>query len=816
MKQQFNPQCRQLPLSHLSYHDDAIDPLKANQLLVYHYPLHGGYSWKERAAWQQQIDQGLDSRQYAYLIKQQGQQLGLFVALSTADQRLPDIVNADGISIVPERVEYAAIYNPIWIRLIMRSILLSQADCKGAHHLGQPLLKIDHWSQGIDAIRLDCKTQQLRDGYHTEIALFYSHVALRPIRTDQDPTSLRQALWMYDKNNVLLRYYPRRDHHVTGVIYSEVKKQKHSRKQRAFLDLRSAQTFARSRPMIIKPIQEAFIRLAAVYGFELSAKILTLQKYSTKTKSKSAKTQSTFSSIHMTGEIKVLDLRVNTRIKIDQILDLFQQLLQQKSISITWDCLHGDVLDLGIDGHSPQPQQLALQASDRVLVLLDQVKGIEDDRYPLSKALAQHCAVQHINLNPYSMRLDPVEAGYLSESLDEDDPILFYTNPDKPYYGYLFEHMNTQDYRDGLAMKLDVVLKELELKRLLLDSSQRISQLLPLQQHCLHPSIIVITDGYFFTVAQDRPVLIPFDPSHPELCERMNLYLQAFSSCVADLIALILAQWPYAYRPQPRSQRARHGTTDESIALFPSLTLVISRGAGDSAPSIMLQDPKLEHSMMLPLGMEQAYADLCKKQQAIPLVEWRLPAVEILQDMLRSLTEEGVFSIRQGQRLGNELAELQQLWQLHLQQLEYTHQFQCFYMQIKRLTFHDWLTQRDKLKDAALMGSWDTLMSHYFNKPLNDVKRWMNMIPGVRDIWVDSAQGYLVVGGLMPPKQQLMRQPSIRRWHALQGELNIELLVDLLDVDWVRMNQLAGNPCVATLIKRWKEINNMQACCLSV
>lgn len=48
-------------------------------------------------------------------------------------------------------------------------------------------------------------------------------------------------------------------------------------------------------------------------------------------------------------------------------------------------------------------------------------------------------------------------------------------------------------------------------------------------------------------------------------------------------------------------------------------------------------------------------------------------------------------------------------------------------------------------------------------------------------------------------------QPSIRKWHALQGELNPELLTGLVDVDWVRMNQLAGNPCVATLIRRWDE-----------
>ena len=45
------------------------------------------------------------------------------------------------------------------------------------------------------------------------------------------------------------------------------------------------------------------------------------------------------------------------------------------------------------------------------------------------------------------------------------------------------------------------------------------------------------------------------------------------------------------------------------------------------------------------------------------------------------------------------------------------------------------------------------------------------------------------------------------RWPTSLCHYNIDLLVDLLDVDWVRMNQLAGNPCVTTLIKRWKEIN---------
>src|SRR5690606_13386614 len=118
--------------------------------------------------------------------------------------------------------------------------------------------------------------------------------------------------------------------------------------------------------------------------------------------------------------------------------------------------------------------------------------------------------------------------------------------------------------------------------------------------------------------------------------------------------------------------------------------------------------------------------------------------------------------------------------------------------------------RQNKQKDTAIVSCWDSVLGYYFDRPLTDVKRWIKQIPGVRRIWFDVKQGYCVVGGLEDPQYQLMRQPSIRQWHALQGDLNIDLLRDLLDVDWVRVNQLAGNPCVASLIRRWQEINLQQ------
>jgi hypothetical protein len=72
------------------------------------------------------------------------------------------------------------------------------------------------------------------------------------------------------------------------------------------------------------------------------------------------------------------------------------------------------------------------------------------------------------------------------------------------------------------------------------------------------------------------------------------------------------------------------------------------------------------------------------------------------------------------------------------------------------------------------------------------------------------------VGGLASPQLTLSRQPSIRQWHALQGEMNTKQLTSLLDVDWVRSNQLDGNPCVALLVRRWRESTNFMEVPLSV
>ena len=116
-----------------------------------------------------------------------------------------------------------------------------------------------------------------------------------------------------------------------------------------------------------------------------------------------------------------------------------------------------------------------------------------------------------------------------------------------------------------------------------------------------------------------------------------------------------------------------------------------------------------------------------------------------------------------------------------------------------------------KRNDTRLVSSWTKLLSRAFELPLNDVRGWLRNIPGIMRLWHDPKEGYYIVGAIVPPKQRIQRQPSIRQWHTLKGKLDTELLTALIDVDWVRTNQLAGNPCVTTLIKRWRECQSRAA-----
>lgn len=793
---------KKLPLSHLVYRNSQIDADKAENFIVYHYPLLNNYhqddkeSQKYQRIWEERIDNELDSKQFSYLMKPNGNQFGLYVALQNANDKPPCILDAEKQPIIPERVHYSPLLNPVWIRLIMRSLSAFGGHCKGAYSLGRPLLKVDSWKNGVNAISLDCRTQQLNDDETVEIALFYTNVPLRPILSNEELHKTKKPLWIYDKNNVLVRWYLN-EKKPTGILFKEIPKSKNARKQRPFLDLSSPDKFMQSWPMILKPIQDEFIRFASNYGFQLFPKTLNLEPLSLKTKYKSSKAQPKFSSLDILGKIKIIDLRVNTHIACKEIIKLFDALLIPKGINIDWEILS--------EISHENLQQLKLQKSDRVLILIDQEKGIENDRYLLTRFLAKEYAIQHINVNPYYVYGDPIGEGILIESDNDDDPVKLYPSSDNRYYTYDYSMLDNGAYKEVITIKLEVVLKELELKRLLINPNSLISEVLPLQKSCLNETTIVISDGYFFTVYKDRPILIPFDPTDRNMVKKMDEYLSDFNTSIDNLLQLIDDNWPYAYRKKDVTDEDKT-IIDKQKNFTQRITLILSKKENNQV-AIMMQDPLYDQPHILPLGMEDVYAHLQKKQKIYPISNWNIDNIEKLENITNELCDNGVLSSKKAQRFLDELPHLFNFWQNQLALLYRQNETSITYHQIKKAVIQQWLTLRKKKIDTSISGCLDTVLSRYFNKPLNDVKRWMTDIPGIQRLWHDKEQGYFIVGGLASPKNQLIRQPSIRQWHSLQGKLDIELLTDLLDVDWVRMNQLAGRPCVATLIKRWKEIN---------
>lgn len=814
--QKENVVSKRLPLSHLIYRDEAIDAKKADNLIVYHYPLSKSYKWKE---WEQQLDDQLSDpkRFYPYLMKSYRGEFGLFVALNDASEMPPKILNGDGIKVIPQRVRYAQELNPVWVRLIMRKARAFGAHCQGSHTLGRPLLQVDTWSGknksggGINAISLDCRTQQLKNGDATEVVLFHENVPLREVRQSDLNAGWQGSLWKYSRNKVLMRWFPEHDQKNSGTIYREIKKNKHQRKQRVFLDVNSAQAFEKSWPYILKPVQEAFIEEAAKFGFILKPKVLNLRPMPLKTKYPTKADKTSFSSLQPGGTIDVIDLRVATSVTGGEVVAQLQELLDSKKLGVKLQ-LHAPVKPEKINDLNFNRQQ-------RVLVLLDQTPGIVDDRYPLTSELRHRVACQHINVNPNDLASDSVEQGLLVEFDGE-----LVLPSDSKYYDYPLEQCKKDKNKKALMRNLEVAIKELELKRLLLNPDAKISEVLKKQSGFLTEKLVVITDGYLFTVKSDRPVLIPFNPSNPERVKLCDSVLNHFNLSTAFLLeSLLKEKWPYNYKPEVVMQG--FGSPDEKLTRFARrLTFVIAEE--NDGVSVMFQDPKYETPHMLPEGLVETKDILRQQKRQYALKNWLLPDTHAMEQTLKELENEEIINKASAVKLRKELPKLMTFWQESLRELVSGGVVECIYRELKGLMFDQWklekypdLDEKERKKkkvDPNLISVWDELLSNVLQLPLKDVKGWVRGIPGITRLWYDQEQDYFVIGGLTSPKNTITRQPSIRQWHSMQGPFNPKLITDLVDVDWVRMNQLAGNPCVATLIRRWRECQQKPEQALSV
>ncbi|GAB6091579.1 hypothetical protein [Spirochaeta dissipatitropha] len=791
---------RKLRLSHMFYRDSEIDINMARQLTVLYYGLSKGYKWKQ---WEKQLDEQLSDLTetngrplYPYLMRSYRGGFGLFVALESRNQQEPVIYNEDGVRLTGELVEYSPEHNPIWLRLIMRKSLAFQAHSRGSNTLGRPLLKIDEWNNanghGVNAIAVDCRMQQLRDKETTEVVLFYENIPLREVFSDSPQYDNSGPLWVYDDSGkMLVRWIPRKGVQHDGVVLRQIRKNANKRKTRPFINMNSAQEFMRSWPYILKPIQDALIKQAAEYGFYLQPKVLNLQKLKVNTNYKNISRTKSFTNLNLDHPVDVLDLRFDQSLPAERIINVLTDVLQENGINAPLHLLPPiDPPDI-----SRKIDQLQFADDQRVLVLLDQRPGVLDDHYEYTIKLRTRVACQHMNVNPHDLgAIDAVDDALLIET---DEGLLL--SEGSAYYRYTEAQYEGKEIRKQLGMITGIVLKELHLKHLLLNKQVKISTALPGESEVLTDRLAVVTNGYIFTVRDDRPVMVAFDPSAPASRFVCNKLLDPFSVSVEQLLALLKEKWPYNYRPE--AVMAGFGSQAEKMTSFAQrLTMVLHLPEGSDQPtSIMIQDPGYETPNMLPDKLEETLQLLKQQKVKYSLHKWVLPEIDRVKETALTLEK------KHQAKLDPCLSELVDCWKQAIESMQRDGMYEVAYYRIKKVMRDIYGEKIGKLTDKRVISAWDNLVSRIFDRPLTDLRSWVREIPGIRSLWYDPDKHYYIVGSLTSPKKTLERQPSIRQWHALQGEININLLTGLIDVDWVRMNQLAGNPCVASLVKKWKE-----------
>lgn len=828
---------RPLRLSHTYYKDADVDHALAQQLRVYHYLLpKEQYKWRE---WQSHLDDVLGSTKITYLMRSYQGDFGLFVAIED-DTPPPQIMGNEQHLLQCQEVKFTQEVYPIWVRLIFRLSLAKDAE-KAFYSLGRPLLITEHWrtdggkKAGIHALALDCRTQQVRHhssnnlsidhDTQTEVALFYENIPLRNINNPE--TDAKEGIyWIYSGKKTLTRCPLNSWNRKLGPLFKEIPKNANRRMTRPFIDLKNSETCNNSWPALLLPIQQKFIEKARYYGFTLMPKTLNLQPLKTKTKYRTnTSKKSLFHSILNFPEINLLDHRYDQSIPFADIKVLLQSLLQKSNIKTALNII--DTAEI-TDTQNP-----CLELP--TLIILDQRPNVEFDRYRDANAFKHHHATQHLNINPYDLGM--IEGA--DQEITRDGAPFFtevtqerttFIKPDPSYYQYHFtatkndiSEAKMSAVLKNLQRNLEICLKELSIKALLLNQNLDIPSVLPEEATLLTENLALITEGYLFTAKNNRPVMIPLQAElENPFIQHIDEILQRFDLTYDALLPLIFEKWPYSYRPEVVMQG--FGAQNERLNSFlRRITLVFHRNEMGKI-TIMMQDPQYDRPHILLEDIDKISQFLANQQVKKSASLWYIndhmnkEIPTLLNDMLTrkvSPISQSLYD-RFQQLLPHIIQSWNQVTQDRFEKGDQPIGFNQLKQEVMKLVLEIENNQRREHKktiikkfSSDIYGLWHSICSPLFEINFEDVRsKFLKDIPGITKLWHDPEQGYYIVGTLAPMKLTIDRQPSIRQWHALTDDntLDTNLLTDLVDVDWVRLNQLAGNPCPALLVRRWKEL----------
>lgn len=844
--------------STLFYQDAEIDPKLANTLTVYKYRLPAAEYRSPKELPQMPDAEEMRGAYAFYRVNN-----SLFVALENAQDPAPILVDRANSPLPYEKVAYHPSLNYVWLRLILRQLNHPGSPFEARNLLGQYLYLISPLTQSLQrkqklyAMEIDCRLRQESSGTRTEVQLNFKNVVLFPLSAERIEQIAHhkkhgQSYWTYAGNQTLRRWYPKGKKAPKGAIYQALTHKRYRqgaglRIQYPFLNLRNADTLKESRAYIVKEVQNRFITLAARYGFFLTPKQIPFRKLPHKTRA-STKESFPFTSIPQAGEITLIDLRKNSRVPTHYFETLFNTMLN----------------DLGLSAltlrHNPAitPETIANftpKAEERALVIIDQVKGMEDDHYRLTDHLAPQISIQHINVNPYEYGtqtaienglVEVIELDEALQKIHQQDSLL---RPTSAYFEYEKPALLEKHYLSELKMRFQVSLKEIRIKELILKKAPT-SEILPELSEVLTEDLLMITERLLCTFEKGYPRFIPLKEQ-----EKVEQYLYRFNCSLSTLFTLLKSdRWPY-----------QHKYITEEIQKDPKklasrlnqLTFLITRTPSPRAPSgwqINIAVKHLQSPLLLPQGIERVPTTLKRQFKARPLAFWAMTPQDLAQlkaiiqrekrltvteelplfpeleephspreptplkgveEGAESLLAESPLTESQCNKLLTFLSRWVTFWNKTLQGLAKDGHSTIHFADLRSRVFRQWHSAELKtpgVRDSHFNNALTLLFSEFYGIDFREIRHWWRQSPGNAGLWHgrmisnQQANDYFIISGLRAPELKLERQPSIRRWTSLQGDLDIELMRQLLDVDWVRLNQLAGNTAIELLARRWKEI----------
>lgn len=776
--------------------------------------------------------------------------VGMFVVITDQLKQLKGLVDFN-----PERVEFNIDYLSIWLRLIFRRALMLDSSCVGLNDR-RGVLRIQSCVEKANLIEgagpkirmvvrsFDCEVLHNKSTDLIRVPINSMRVVLEPIeRHEIHPKS--RDIWLRSHANYVFKA-----HSLSWIqdgleTFSEVKDKS---VDNHFINLEDEDGLKASRTYIYADIQARFIKEALVYGIDLKPMELELTRLERLKASKALRGKDTL-SMSVFKQIHVVDLRKDKSLNVIELLnECCPRVLSQydehgeyrKNISPK------DPFDVEFVYSDIDESNLTPDVFDRkkvYLAVIDHTENAADDHYIKDVSLKSAMAIQHININPYdvlglisrynskrksktcnlsllsSMDDDECEEGlrglhyrYWSDHMDEIcEPktkssqacnelasLMGVSNPQ----AVLKKSPKYEKYKNNLSRRLYSSILSLHKKALVLGCID-IDSLFPGYVDVIaaggftpfSPDVVCLYDGVMFTTesSEDNNLYLKacyVDGDDEDLVASVNKVLARFDFNFDSLAKLVRDKYPYVhwdYNDQPFDpnkdfKRRRH--------FLSRLILVIHRD--EKGVHVALQDKRSGIDKLVLRDPQKALDLLMGAERVRPPELYLLPDEDAFFAYTERVCDEYFVLQRDVDSLRLKYTVIKETINSTFEGKKESVPFDS----IKKTLGSLKLSSTHKKVLAALY-------SIYLGERLVDPKNWIKESLN-SDISLDENSGFIMIGSKDDFKNKIERQPSLKAFHSLQGDVNWDLLISMFDVDWVRDGAYAGNLCYGSLAGEYR------------